>query len=131
MVAFGTLPKVRVQLVVEAGNAHEDANEVWLADTTGEMLQEGTTALTADALARELASMGGELSVTVGPDRTNVYTDVLAERGPHAAAPARRRRAAAAPAGVRAAARQSQPRALARDSAEHAAVDRAREVRRR
>ena len=49
-----------------------------------QMLQEGTTALTADALARELASMGGELSVTVGPDRTNVYTDVLAERGPHA-----------------------------------------------
>jgi zinc protease len=84
MVAFGTVPKVRVQLVVEAGNLHEAANEIWLADTTGEMLQEGTAALTADALARELASMGGELSVTVGPDRANLVTEVLAERGPQA-----------------------------------------------
>ncbi len=84
MVAFGTVPKVRMQLVVAAGNVHEGANQTWLADTTGEMLKEGTTALTAEALARELATMGGELAITVGPDRTNVYTDVLAERGPHA-----------------------------------------------
>jgi zinc protease len=84
MVAFGTVPKVRVQLVVGAGNLYERANEIWLADTTGEMLQEGTTALTADALARELASMGGELSVTVGPDRANLVTEVLAERGAQA-----------------------------------------------
>jgi zinc protease len=84
MVAFGTVPKVRVQLVVEAGNVHESASEVWLADTTGEMLQEGTTTLTADALARELATMGGELSVAVGPDRANLFTDVLSERAPQA-----------------------------------------------
>jgi zinc protease len=84
MVAFGTVPKVRVQLVVEAGNLYEGANEIWLADTTGEMLQEGTATLTADALARELATMGGELSVTVGPDRANVFTEVLAERGAQA-----------------------------------------------
>jgi zinc protease len=84
MVAFGTVPKVRVQLVVEAGNLYERANEIWLADTTGELLQEGTTTLTADALARELATMGGELSVTVGPDRANLFTEVLAERGAQA-----------------------------------------------
>jgi zinc protease len=84
MVAFGTVPMVRVQLVVEAGNLYERANEIWLADTTGEMLQEGTTALSADALARELATMGGELSVTVGPDRAELFTEVLAERGAQA-----------------------------------------------
>jgi zinc protease len=84
MVAFGTVPKVRMQLVVAAGNVNEGPDQVWLADTTGEMLKEGTAALTADALARELASMGGELTITVGPDRTNIFTDVLAERGPQA-----------------------------------------------
>jgi zinc protease len=84
MVPFGTVPKVRLQLVVEAGNVHEAANEVWLADTTGQMIQEGTEALTADALARELATMGGELTVGVGQDRANLITEVLSERGAQA-----------------------------------------------
>ncbi len=84
MVRFGTVPKVRLQLVVEAGNVHEGANEVWLADTAGRMMQEGTAALSADELARELAAMGGELSIAVGADRSNIATEVLAERGPEA-----------------------------------------------
>jgi len=84
LVPFGTVPKVRLQLVVEAGNVHEAANEVWLADTTGEMLQEGTEALSADALARELATMGGELTIGVASDRANLITEVLSERGPQA-----------------------------------------------
>jgi predicted Zn-dependent peptidase len=84
MVKFGTVPKVRVQLVVEAGNVHEGPNEVWLADTVGQMMQEGTTALSADELAREFAGMGGELSIAVGADRSNIATEVLAERGAEA-----------------------------------------------
>ena len=40
MVSFGTVPKVRLQLVVEAGNVHEGRTQVWLADTVGQMLQE-------------------------------------------------------------------------------------------
>jgi predicted Zn-dependent peptidase len=84
MVAFGQVPKVAIRLVVEAGNLHEQANEVWLADLTGRMLQEGTTSMTADALARELAGMGGELSVSVSSDRASISTEVLAERGPDA-----------------------------------------------
>ena len=31
-----------IRLVVQAGNLHEQANEMWLADLTGRMLQEGT-----------------------------------------------------------------------------------------
>jgi predicted Zn-dependent peptidase len=84
LVKFGTVPKVRLQLVVEAGNVNEAPNEVWLADTVGRMMQEGTTALSADELARQFAAMGGELSVAVGPDRTSIATEVLAERGPEA-----------------------------------------------
>ena len=84
MVPFGQVPKVTVRLVVAAGNADEAKNEVWLADLAGRMLEEGTAKRPADVLARELAAMGGELGVAVGPDRTNITTDVLAERGPEA-----------------------------------------------
>jgi predicted Zn-dependent peptidase len=85
MVAFGQVPKVTVRLVVPAGNVDEGRNEVWLADLTGRMIREGTAKRPADALAREVAGMGGELGVSVGPDRTSLATDVLAERGPDAA----------------------------------------------
>jgi len=66
MVPFGQVPKVAFRLVVDAGNLYEGADQVWLADLTGRMLEEGTRARAADALARELAGMGGELSVSVG-----------------------------------------------------------------
>ena len=85
MVPFGQVPKVTVRLVVAAGNLYEGKNDVWLADLTGRMLREGTTARPADALAREFAGMGGELSVGVGPDNASITTEVLAERGADAA----------------------------------------------
>jgi predicted Zn-dependent peptidase len=71
--------------MIPAGNIDENKDQVWLADLTGRMLREGTVAHPADALARELAAMGGELGVGVGPDRANITTDVLSERGPEAA----------------------------------------------
>jgi predicted Zn-dependent peptidase len=81
MVPFGIVPKVTIRLVVQAANVHEKKDQVWLADLTGNMMREGTTALTADALAREFAAMGGQLGVNVGPDAANVVTDVLADHG--------------------------------------------------
>jgi zinc protease len=86
LVPFGQVPKVTVRLVVEAGNVHESANEVWLADLTGRMIQEGTATRTADVVAREFADMGGELAVSVGPDRTSISTDALSDRGAQAVA---------------------------------------------
>jgi predicted Zn-dependent peptidase len=81
MVPFGIVPKVTIRLVVQAANVHEKKDQVWLADLTGNMMREGTTALTADALAREFAAMGGQLGINVGPDAANVVTDVLADHG--------------------------------------------------
>jgi len=81
MVPFGQVPKVTIRLVVEAANLHEQKDQVWLADLTGQMLREGTTALTADALAREFAAMGGQLGVSVGQDTTSVSSDVLSDHG--------------------------------------------------
>ena len=82
MVPFGTVPKVYVRLGIRSGSVNEAANEVWLSAITGDMLQEGTTTRTAERIARDAASMGGSLTIAVGPDRTNVVGDVLSERGP-------------------------------------------------
>ena len=85
LVPFGQVPKVTLRLVVQAGNLYEAADQVWLADLTGRMLQEGTKTRASDALARDLAGMGGELSVNVGSDTASVGTEVLSERGADAA----------------------------------------------
>src|SRR5919109_635407 len=82
MVPFGTVPKVFVRLGVRTGHVSERENEVWLADVTGDMLQEGTATRSAAQIARDAASMGGAVTINVGPDRSNVYGDVLSERGP-------------------------------------------------
>ena len=84
MVSFGQIPKVTARLIVDAANLHEGKDQVWLADLTGGMLDEGTATLTADALAREFAAMGGQLGVSVGPDTTSVSADVLSDHGARA-----------------------------------------------
>ena len=61
MVPFGQVPKAAIRLVVAAGNVYEGKDEIWLADTTGSLMREGTTTESADAVARSFASMGGEL----------------------------------------------------------------------
>jgi zinc protease len=81
MVPFGQVPKVTIQLVVQAANLHEQKAQVWLADLTGSMMREGTTAMTADALAREFAAMGGQLGIGVGQDTTSISTAVLTDHG--------------------------------------------------
>jgi predicted Zn-dependent peptidase len=80
MVPFGQVPKVSIRLVVGGANLNERKEEVWLADLTGKLLREGTTTLTAEAVARQFASMGGDLGIAVGPDTTSISATVLSER---------------------------------------------------
>ena len=80
MVPFGQVPKAAIRLVVAAGNVYENKDEVWLADLTGNLMREGTSTETADAVARGFAAMGGELGISVGPDTTSISTEVLSER---------------------------------------------------
>lgn len=82
MVPYGKLPKVTVRIVMRTGNINEAADEVWLADLTGDLMKEGTRSRSAEQIAQEAASMGGAVSVSVGPDQTNVRGDVLSEFGP-------------------------------------------------
>jgi predicted Zn-dependent peptidase len=82
MVPYGAVPKVTVSLHIQTGNVHEKANEVWLADLTGNLLKEGTTSRTAQAISEEVARMGGDLSISVSPNATVISGSVLQEYAP-------------------------------------------------
>ena len=81
MVPYGTTPKVNVSLIVRTGNVDERPDEVWLADLTGDLMQEGTTTRSATDLATAAAAMGGSLNVGVGLDQTTIGGAVLSEFG--------------------------------------------------
>lgn len=82
LVPYGDIPKVMVSAVVRTGNLNEAADQVWLADLTGDILEEGTATRSAEDIAREAARMGGAINVGVGLDQTSVSGDVLSEYGP-------------------------------------------------
>ncbi len=82
MVPYGEVPKVTVNMVVQAGNVHEEASQNGLADIVGKLMEEGTATRTAKQLAEEVARMGGSLSIGIGPNQTTIYADALSEFGP-------------------------------------------------
>lgn len=81
MVPFGAVPKATVNVIVRSGNLNEGEN-TWLADLSGDFLLEGTASRTSSEIAREAASMGGQLNVSVGLDQTTVGGDALSELVP-------------------------------------------------
>lgn len=85
-VPYGEVPKVTVRLVTQTGNIDEADNEVWLADVTGKMMQQGTKTRTPQDIARAVAMMGGALDVNVGVNQTTIGTDVFSESAADAVA---------------------------------------------
>jgi zinc protease len=85
-VAYGTVPKTYIELVIRAGNAQESDKEVWLSDLTGMLLREGTKTRNAKQLAEAAAEMGGDLDVNTTPDETIISLEVLSEFAPRAIA---------------------------------------------
>ena len=79
MIPFGKVPKATISLAVRVGNANEKANEVWLADITGDLMNEGTTNRTATEIAQRTAAMGGALGVGVGSDQATIGGSVLSD----------------------------------------------------
>lgn len=79
MVPYGTIPKVNVSLIIKTGNAHEDSNQVWLADLTGRMMKEGTAKMNFAEISKKAAQMGGSLNISVGPTQTTIAGSVLSE----------------------------------------------------
>ena len=82
LVPYGAVPKVAVRLAVRCGHIDEKANQVWLSDLMGDYLTQATATRTATQIAEAAARMGGSLDVTVGPDRTEIASEVLSESGP-------------------------------------------------
>lgn len=81
LVPYGNIPKVNVSLALRTGVLNEPKEVLGVADTTGELLKEGTTSLSASALAEAAARMGSTLTVGSGPDETAFDMDVLSEYG--------------------------------------------------
>jgi zinc protease len=78
-VPYGEVPKTTIRLVTLTGNVDESANEVWLADLTADLMQQGTTSRSAEEIAKEVASMGGAIDVNVGVNQTTIGADVFSE----------------------------------------------------
>lgn len=83
LVPYGRVPKATIRAVVRAGNLN-DGDKTWIADLTAAMMEEGAGGKSASELALEAATMGGDLNIGVGLDRTFAVMDVLAERAPDA-----------------------------------------------
>jgi len=79
LMQYGNTPKATIRLVTQTGNIDEDADHVWLANVTGEMMQQGTPTRSAEEIARQVALMGGSLNVDVGMNETAIETDVFTE----------------------------------------------------
>jgi len=86
LVPYGKIPKVTVSAVVNVGNVNEPAELTGLADLTGTLMKEGTKTRSAKQVAQEFADMGGAVAINVGPDESDVSTDVLSEFAPKAIA---------------------------------------------
>jgi predicted Zn-dependent peptidase len=84
LVPYGIIPKASFSLVVRSGGLNEPTDREGLADITGDLLKEGTTSLSATALAESAARMGGSLNVAVTADESSLDIDVLSEFGPDA-----------------------------------------------
>jgi len=82
LVDYGTIPKARVALVVDIGNANETAVQVWLADVTGDLLLQGSTTRSALEISEAAARMGGSLEIGVGAETTELGGAVLSEFAP-------------------------------------------------
>lgn len=78
LVPYGVAPKTVVSLRIRAGNATE-GERTWLSDVTGEMMKEGAAGKSSAALATAAAGMGGDLTVGVGGQSTQITMNVLSE----------------------------------------------------
>lgn len=80
---FGLAPKVNISVRVMAGNVF-DGDATYLADVVADMMQEGAGGASPEDIARNFASMGGDMNVGVGMHTTNFSANVLSDFGPDA-----------------------------------------------
>ncbi len=82
LVQYGAVPKVNINLIIKTGNIHEEANQVWLADLTVQLMKEGTTTMDFKTISKKVARMGGDVNINAGMDVVTVTGSVLSEYAP-------------------------------------------------
>lgn len=82
LIPYGNIPKATIHILVQTGNINESAEEIWLADLLGDLMEEGPSA--NYSVKDRLAGMGGNLNIGVGNHTTSLSTNVLTEFAPEA-----------------------------------------------
>ena len=72
-------PIVTIQIAIRVGDADDPPGMPGLAEATAHLLTEGAGARTSEQLAREVESLGGQLSSASNADFTQVGVSVLSE----------------------------------------------------
>lgn len=83
-VQYGNVPKVTISARVRAGNLNAPGQN-GIAGVVASMMEEGTTSRSAQDIAFEAASMGGELGIGASTSQITVGIDVLSEHATKAA----------------------------------------------
>lgn len=79
MVPYGAIPKATISMRVKTGNIHENDNQVWLSDLLADLMEQGSRSMDAKQISDKMASMGGNLNVSVSSHSTTLSTSVLSE----------------------------------------------------
>ena len=85
LVPFSATPTTRIELVIRAGTADENATRPGVAAIVGQILSEGTRSHPADQIARlvsDLGALGASISVSTDSRETLLAVDVLPESAP-------------------------------------------------
>jgi zinc protease len=82
LVQYGAIPKVNINLIIKTGNVHEAANQVWLADLTVQLMEQGTTAMDFTTISKKVAGMGGNITLNAAMDQVTISGSVLSEFAP-------------------------------------------------
>jgi zinc protease len=73
-------PSVGVELLVQAGKAHEPAAKAGLAEATADLVRQGTATRSAQQIAETIDTVGGDLSFTAGWDSAYASVQVTADQ---------------------------------------------------
>ena len=73
------LPMLDVSVKLPAGSGYEAANQPGVADLTNQLLKAGTAELSEDDIARRMADVGAQMSVTADQDSAGVTLRTLSQ----------------------------------------------------
>jgi len=84
LVPWGSLPVASVRASLDLGNINESKDQVWLANFTAALMKEGAAGKSGAQLAREAASLGGELNLDADLELSRASMNCLSEFAPKA-----------------------------------------------